>query len=262
MTTSQNTVIVALAEIAGKLEPFTHDDQVQGKGDAGYSFTSVDAIQDTTRPLLAAAGILLHPSSVTVVSNDEVVRDRGNYTQYQHRVVALVEWVFTNGTDLLAVQVLAEAMDSSDKASMKMMTASRKRAIMDALYISTKDDPDRHRPGDDGGPVYQQSRRPSGQQTSGGRGPRPVSDAQLRFLTGLLRKGREELGERATDVLRDAITSSAIREDERRMVYDAVIQSEFATDPEVLRSLPGPAVSKLIDVLKGSGDDGGGGYDG
>jgi hypothetical protein len=144
-----------LAAIAADLHRFPKTQMVSGRG--GYAFAGVDAMADAIRPAMAARGIVMYPSAVEVVECREVVRERVNqegqaYETVQWRTVLLVTWQVTDGRQVLALQAVGEALDTSDKSANKAQTASRKYAMIGLLNVTTGDepDPDHERPGDDG----------------------------------------------------------------------------------------------------------------
>lgn len=239
-TTAAGPLIGKLAALWAQVPRFTHDDRVGGRG--GYGFTSVDAIQDVLRPLMADAGIVMVPHSMTVITNEQVERIRttdsgGEYTQYQFRAVLHTEWEVTDGTYVLIVPSIGEAMDTADKAMNKAMTAARKYALVNTYAISTGEDPDKER---------------SGERGSGGDGQARVKDPDAPITkgqVGMLHAMLARLGERSggdLSVLTAALTAAEVPA-ENHGLYEQAAMNGVRTVQDSLRK---GEVSRVIDAIK------------
>ena len=111
---------------------------------AGYAARSIDDILDAVHTPLATLGIVVIPRVVSRVTEQR--QSRGGGALYY--VALEVEYTFHGPDgDSLAVVVWGEAMDSSDKASNKAMSAALKMALIQSFSIPVvgqDGDADRH----------------------------------------------------------------------------------------------------------------------
>lgn len=108
-----------------------------GKNEAdGYSFRSIDDILDTLSPLLASHDVVILP---TVIDRECVERRTASGMALFYVTVRVrYDFVSTLDGSTATVEVFGEAMDQSDKATNKSMTAAYKVAVTQAFCIATK----------------------------------------------------------------------------------------------------------------------------
>lgn len=184
------TLAEKLAAIAGSLKRFEKDDRVTGT--AGYAFASVDSMSDVIRPAMAAHGVVMYPRAVEVIECQQYVRDRVSnsgetYQTIQWRTVVKVTWHVADNREVMTLESVGEALDTSDKSANKAQTSARKYAMIQLFNISTGDerDPDNERVGDDG---EQRTRaRGSGRQSTP-TGPRKPNSSEQKLTRDALRE--------------------------------------------------------------------------
>jgi hypothetical protein len=162
-----------LAEITAQLERIAHDtDVAEGRG-SSYRATSINAIADITRPLLAERGIVFLPIATTVLTHDEITSKGG---ARGFHVVIEQRWLITDGNDSIEASTTGASIDYSDKAYNKAHTFARKNLLVAMLNLSTGENPDAEQPeaghGARSAVAYDESapraaQRSSGQSASG-----------------------------------------------------------------------------------------------
>src|SRR5262245_5994287 len=110
-TTASVTLPAKLALILAQLQRIAHDTEVKGRG--AYTATSINAIADVLRPLLAEQGIVLVPFGVEMIRHDEVTSASG---AKGYHVVIRQDWLITDGEDELRASSFGASIDYSDKA--------------------------------------------------------------------------------------------------------------------------------------------------
>lgn len=130
------TLTERLVAIAGEVERLGHDGQMQGGG--SYKYTSINAIADLARPLLAKHGVAVIPGPVEVLAHDDLPKG--------YHCVIRRAWTIKAGEEEMYTQSIGASADSSDKAYNKAHTYARKNFLLDLLNLSTGEDPDSERP--------------------------------------------------------------------------------------------------------------------
>lgn len=105
-----------------------------------YKFRGIDDIYNTLSPILAKRGLVILPRTVERVVVEHESKS-GGLTFY---VTLRVEYDFVSSFDHSSHTVVTygEAMDSSDKATNKAMSAAYKYAVIQAFAIPTEGDND------------------------------------------------------------------------------------------------------------------------
>jgi ERF superfamily len=226
-----------LAWVQGQLERVPHDVTVRGAGT--YEATSIDAIADQVRPLLAKAGVAIVPARVKVLRHEDVVSGSG---ARGFHVVLLVDWTIIAGDERLTASSTGASIDYSDKAYNKAHTFARKNLLVALLNLSTgSEDPERHSP---------EAGRAPGLPPEPGAGPPPTAKQ-----AGMARRLARELHEASADRLEVAAEWSV----EHLGVADAGDFRDWllGTGPwaEGIEQPPEPPVdraqlSRMIDALQ------------
>lgn len=123
-------------------------------GPARYSYRSIEQILPAVHLAFTTYGIVAFPEVIHSDYGTVPTRSGGQMRQ----ATLTVRWTFQapDGSSVSAV-VIGEALDTSDKASNKAMTAAWKYALVQVLCIPTEDaeDPDHESPQRDAGPRQQ-----------------------------------------------------------------------------------------------------------
>lgn len=100
-----------------------------------YAFRGIDAVVAEVQPLFAAHGIVMC-SRVTKAERDTYETAKGSRMISVRLTVEHDFWCAEDGSKVTCVTI-GEAMDTSDKASNKAMTAAEKYALTQTLKIPT-----------------------------------------------------------------------------------------------------------------------------
>ena len=106
-----------------------------------FNFRGIDAVVNAAAPALNEHGVIITPK--VIESNYETVEIGKNKTPMAH-VTVVVEYTFWGPSgDSVSSTVLAESMDSGDKACAKAMSVAYRIALLQTLNLPTTDpDPD------------------------------------------------------------------------------------------------------------------------
>lgn len=115
-----------------------------------FNFRGIDAVVNAASPALNRHGVIITPRVIDYTYGTVEVGSRR--TPMAH-VIGLVEYAFHGPAgDSVSAVVVAESMDSGDKAIPKMMSVAFRIALLQVLNLPTTDpDPDEH--------VYERSPR-------------------------------------------------------------------------------------------------------
>ena len=138
-----SALVEKLAGIYADVERFAKTKAITGQGPS-FKYTPIEDLADELRKAMGAAGIVMVPSRVDVLTNGEAGVTKGGATRW--RAVVQVQWDLTDGQDHLTVTSIGEAIDTGDKSFNKAQTASRKYALIGAFQLSTGEDTDRQHP--------------------------------------------------------------------------------------------------------------------
>lgn len=134
----------AIANVMAEVDYVQKTKAKEGTG-IKYAIKSEEAILDKIRPKMLKQGIVMYPGKVSdeFHSNFTTTRSDGTKTEW-NRIVARFTYVFFHvpSKTFVEVQMLGEGADTSDKASNKAMTVSKKYAILEAFLLITGNDPD------------------------------------------------------------------------------------------------------------------------
>ena len=105
-----------------------------------YKYATESDVADKVRDLLAEQNTMMMPS-VLEHTVREITTRKGN-TEYVNCV--LMEFVFIDGDsgEQIAIRMVGEGQDASDKGYYKAITGATKYALMKAFMIPTGDDPE------------------------------------------------------------------------------------------------------------------------
>ena len=131
-------VLEAISDVQAALKagiPKDHKNAVQG-----YNFRGIDDIYDVVGPLLPEHGLLILPRMLS--RECEIHKNQKGTTMFH--VVVKAEYTFKSKIDGSheVVEMYGEAMDSSDKATNKAMSAAYKYACIQTFSIPVTGEPD------------------------------------------------------------------------------------------------------------------------
>lgn len=132
------TVIQALNEVMKSVGAIAKTDRNQAQG---FNFRGIDSVVNAVSPALQKFGVIVTPDVLDY--RYETVEIGRNRTAMGHvRVQVAYTFHGPNG-DLIVSTVVAEAMDSGDKASAKAMSVAFRTALLQTLCLPTDEvDPD------------------------------------------------------------------------------------------------------------------------
>lgn len=105
----------------------------------GFNFRGIDSVVNAAAPYLNKYGVIVTPEVTD--SNYETVEIGRNKTAMGHVTVAVKYTFWGPQGDSVSSTVLAEAMDSGDKACAKAMSVAYRIALLQTLNLPT-DEPD------------------------------------------------------------------------------------------------------------------------
>lgn len=132
--------LLAITSEIGKIEKTGRNSQ------QGYAFIEQAKIVAELRPQLVKNGVFIIPEVMERQLNS-VTNSKG--TTFTQAIVSMRFKVINaeDPTDSITVEwVAGEALDTSDKATNKAITAAQKTFLMKLFNISDQDDPDQHSP--------------------------------------------------------------------------------------------------------------------
>lgn len=131
-----------LAKIMGEVDKI---EKTGKNSQQGYDFVEQAVVLATLRPKLAEHNIVIVPT----VTNHEIERFTNTKGTTVFHTVLSTKYRVVNGdnpTEDIEAEWRGEALDYSDKAVNKAMTASQKYFLMKLFNVSDKDDPDQDHP--------------------------------------------------------------------------------------------------------------------
>ena len=108
---------------------------------AQYNFRGIDEVYNTLAPMMAEHGLCILPRIVDHSLTERGKTSRGNAI-YSAVVTAEFDFVSADDGSIHVVRTMGEAMDSSDKATNKAMSAAYKYAALMTFAIPTEGDND------------------------------------------------------------------------------------------------------------------------
>jgi hypothetical protein len=108
-----------------------------------YKYAGEQALIAALRPAMIEQGLSLHPTGIEQLQSTEYTTSNNKQMQVVRAVVHL-QMAHVSG-ETMSLCVAAEASDSSDKATAKMMTSAYKYALRQFFVIETGDDGDDER---------------------------------------------------------------------------------------------------------------------
>lgn len=112
----------------------------ENKQGAGYMFRGIDDVYNTLSPLLAQHGLCILPRMLSRQCEERQSKSGG--ALFYVTVEAEFDFVCAEDGSKHTVKTFGEAMDSSDKATNKAMSAAYKYAAFQAFAIPTEADND------------------------------------------------------------------------------------------------------------------------
>jgi hypothetical protein len=141
-TTPAKTVFQKIAAVQGELAKVgiskSRKNQTPG---ASYNFRGIDEVYNTLAPMMADHGLCILPRIVDH-SLTERGKTRNGNAIYCAIVTAEFDFVSADDGSIHVVRTMGEAMDSSDKATNKAMSAAYKYAALMTFAIPTEGDND------------------------------------------------------------------------------------------------------------------------
>lgn len=101
-----------------------------------YKYRGIESIITVTKPLLIKHGVFITPT-ILDQQRSERTNDRG--TLLFHTLLTIKHTFHCVDGSFIECTTVGEAMDSSDKASNKAMTASLKYALNEVFFIASED---------------------------------------------------------------------------------------------------------------------------
>lgn len=135
--TNIHEAIVAVMEQVGYVRK-------QRGANLNYTYAGEAALIAALRPWMVQYGIYLSVSDIAEVVEQDIPRERG--ISWRVSLTSRVRFVHSPSATYIDVAARGEAMDVSDKANNKAMTAALKYALRQTFLIETGDDPDDHQP--------------------------------------------------------------------------------------------------------------------
>lgn len=134
MTTIQAALVAVMNDVnaVGKLEKNTHQ---------GFNFRGIDAVVNAVGPALRKHSVVVMPEVLDYTYGEiEIGKDR---KATGHAKVKVAYTFYGPDGDSLTTTVVAESMDSGDKATAKAMSVAFRTALLQALCLpTTEPDPD------------------------------------------------------------------------------------------------------------------------
>jgi hypothetical protein len=137
--------LLKITESIGKIEK-------DGRGDGlPYRFIEQSMVVAKLRPLLAEYGVMIMPETTSKAVEKVETTDKYGKLKIQYSSVVAMRFTVVNADKpeekIVCEWDAGEALDSSDKATNKAVTAANKTFLMKLFNISEKEDPDSKRPG-------------------------------------------------------------------------------------------------------------------
>ncbi len=154
-----------------------------------FNFRGIDNIVNAVSPALRMHGVVVVPT--VNASEAETLEIGQNRTRMGYvRVNVTYTFYATDGSNIAAT-VVAESMDSGDKATAKAMSVAFRTALLQTLCLPTDEiDPDAETYVRSDAPVKQAASKPASASRlpAGGKAAPPISDNQLKFLRDTMKK--------------------------------------------------------------------------
>jgi len=144
-----------------------------------YNFRGIDEVYNTLAPMMADHGLCILPRIVEH-SLSERGKTKNGAAIFSAVVTAEFDFVSADDGSIHVVRTMGEAMDSSDKATNKAMSAAYKYAALMTFAIPTEgdNDADAHTP-----------------EVVANEGPQPISDADWAKIVMLVKAAKVPTGE-------------------------------------------------------------------
>jgi hypothetical protein len=142
MTDKTESVYAKIAKVQAELAKIgigkTRKNQTSGQN---YNFRGIDEVYNTLAPLMAQHGLCILPRIVEHTLSERGKTRNGNAI-FSAVVTAEFDFVSADDGSVHVVRTMGEAMDSSDKATNKAMSAAYKYAALMTFAIPTEGDND------------------------------------------------------------------------------------------------------------------------
>lgn len=104
----------------------------------GFNFRGIDQVINAVAGPFIKHGIMAYPSKVISVKRGTASTTKGST---MNTVEVIMQYAFTDGSDILYVEAPGESFDSGDKSTAKAMSVAYRTALLQSLSLPT-DDPD------------------------------------------------------------------------------------------------------------------------
>ena len=172
-------IAVVQAELAKVGISKSRKNQTPGQN---YNFRGIDEVYNTLAPLMADHGLCILPRIVEHSLTERGKTSKGNAI-FSAVVTAEFDFVSADDGSIHVVRTMGEAMDSSDKATNKAMSAAYKYAALMTFAIPTEGDNDAD------------AHTPEVVASTASVGPQPVSDADWAKIAMLVKATKTPVGE-------------------------------------------------------------------
>jgi ERF superfamily len=165
-----------------------------------FNFRGIDAVVNAVAPAFNEHGIISVPRVISHVY--ETIEAGAKRTPMAHAILDVEYFFYGPLGDHVMARVLAEAMDSGDKAVAKAMSVAYRTALLQVLNLPTDEkDPDES--------IYERSAKPSQEEQS----PRPVSGRARPdpALSARASQGVPKTAQELADTAWKAATPEAVR---------------------------------------------------
>ena len=135
---NHENVYEALAAVSAEVGAVAKGEVNKGQG---FRFRGIDAVVNAVHPVLAAHGVVVVPNALEV--HYETVEVGAKRTPMVSCRLRLEVAFYTVGGGRVTATVVAEAMDSGDKATAKAHSVALRTALLQTLMLPTNEpDPD------------------------------------------------------------------------------------------------------------------------
>lgn len=139
-TPKPTNVYAKIAAVQAELAKVGISKSRRNQQGSGYNFRGIDEVYNTLSPIMADQGLCILPRILGRVATERNTKSGG--TLFYVTVEAEFDFVSADDGSTHTVRTFGEAMDSSDKATNKAMSAAYKYAALMTFAIPTEGDND------------------------------------------------------------------------------------------------------------------------
>jgi len=133
-------VYAKIATVQGELAKVGISKSRRNQQGSGYNFRGIDEVYNTLSPIMAEHGLCILPRIISRDSTERTTKAGG--VMFYVTVEAEFDFVSADDGSIHTVRTFGEAMDTSDKATNKAMSAAYKYAALMTFAIPTEGDND------------------------------------------------------------------------------------------------------------------------